>query len=374
VIDIRDSAGGRYTVAVRRAPASEDRLAFLRTLQRVLKEGDFTATYKFALLRALLDIAVESRVRDGSELPVSYRQLADKFIEYYWGHAEPYRPGPDGGGVLAQSPGRQAAVITAISSARSRNGARSLAQLRRDGTYSRLQAEVVQVIRAQPVKYIQNLNGGRVEFLFRRAAGGNGIVLHEGVAWCLQEFYDLLQSQLRIRWVEQIRSISRNASLIGGHRDLEDFLFGQQRVSLYQVRERLLDLDGNHCFYCERSIRGEAQVDHFVPWARYQHDRGHNFVLTDASCNHSKRDSLAGKRYLEKWLYRLDGKSALISDALADLMLCDVENSRKVAQWAYLYELDSDGVFWAGLRGREAAYEHGDDEIRRLVLRESFAG
>jgi len=64
----------------------------LRTLQRVLKEGDFTATYKFALLQALLDIAVESRIRNDAELPVSYRQLAERFIEYYWGHTEPYRP------------------------------------------------------------------------------------------------------------------------------------------------------------------------------------------------------------------------------------------------------------------------------------------
>ena len=115
-MEIRDSATSS-TYAIPDAinpPPPEDRLRFLRTLQRVLKEGDFTATYKFALLQALLDIAVESRVRDAAALSVSYRQIAERFVEYYWAHTEPYRPYAQGGGVLAQSTGRQAAVLTLI--------------------------------------------------------------------------------------------------------------------------------------------------------------------------------------------------------------------------------------------------------------------
>ena len=34
-------------------------LAFLRKLQRLLAEGDFVATYKFALLNALADLSLE---------------------------------------------------------------------------------------------------------------------------------------------------------------------------------------------------------------------------------------------------------------------------------------------------------------------------
>ena len=147
-MEIRDSGGGSgYSVAgVIRPPPPEERLAFLRTLQRVLKEGDFTATYKFALLQALLDIAVESRIRNDAELQVSYRQLAERFVEYYWGHAEPYRPGMEGGGVLAQSAGKQAAVLRLIAEVRGHNCSRTLAQLRRDSHYPALLSRVAKVI------------------------------------------------------------------------------------------------------------------------------------------------------------------------------------------------------------------------------------
>ena len=40
-------------------PSPESQLVFLSKLQRLFAEGDFTATYKFALLIALADLAVE---------------------------------------------------------------------------------------------------------------------------------------------------------------------------------------------------------------------------------------------------------------------------------------------------------------------------
>ena len=142
-MEIRDSGRAGYSVAgAIRPPPPEERLAFLRTLQPVLKEGDFTAPYKSALLQALLDIAVESRIRSDAELPVTHRQLAERFVEYYWGHTEPYRPGAESGGILAQSTGQQAAALRLRPAARSRSGVRTLAQLRRDSQYPGLLSRI----------------------------------------------------------------------------------------------------------------------------------------------------------------------------------------------------------------------------------------
>ena len=41
-------------------PTAEQQLKFLTNLQRLLAEGQFVATYKYALLLALADIAIES--------------------------------------------------------------------------------------------------------------------------------------------------------------------------------------------------------------------------------------------------------------------------------------------------------------------------
>ena len=367
-MEIRDSGVPQGVYAGQsqtHAPLPEERLAFLRTLQRVLKEGDFTATYKFALLQALMDLSVESRIVDASRLWIGYRDLAARFVEYYWNHSRPYRPGQGVDGVLAQSTGRQAAVIAHIASAREATSARTLTQLRRGDGYEALLGRVARIIRDQPVRYIQNLNGGRVEFLFD--VEKSGIRLKRSVAWCLQEFYDLIQGQVRAGWVAQVKAIRRNADLIGDHKDLESFLFGQDRLALGRVRERLFDLDGSRCFYCDRHAAGEMEVDHFVPWSRYPRDLGHNFVLAHRKCNGSKRDALAATEHYVHWSERLEARADHIKDALQDLLACDAESSRKVTLWAYRQEIDSSGMFWLRAGSRSAEYAEADDSLRRII-------
>lgn len=50
-------------------PSSSFQLEFLNYIQRLLDGGGFTATYKFALLMALADLAVESGIEGPSPLP-----------------------------------------------------------------------------------------------------------------------------------------------------------------------------------------------------------------------------------------------------------------------------------------------------------------
>jgi 5-methylcytosine-specific restriction endonuclease McrA len=45
-------------------------------------------------------------------------------------------------------------------------------------------------------------------------------------------------------------------------------------------------------------------VDHFIAWARYPVDLGHNFVLADSRCNSKKRDRLPAYEHLCEWVDR----------------------------------------------------------------------
>jgi len=62
----------------------EFQLAFLSKLQRLFSEGDFTATYKFAILIALADLSVELGHDDNEPLKLPYRSIGLKFIQLYW--------------------------------------------------------------------------------------------------------------------------------------------------------------------------------------------------------------------------------------------------------------------------------------------------
>ena len=84
-------------------PSADEQLTFLTNFQRLLAEGQFVATYKYALLLALADLAVEDG-NDTAEMPIQTRRIAEKFIELYWRQAVPYVPRhqPDAAQVLRQ--------------------------------------------------------------------------------------------------------------------------------------------------------------------------------------------------------------------------------------------------------------------------------
>ena len=102
-------------------PSPDDQLAFLSKLQRLFAEGDFTATYKYALLNAMSDLAAEVGRDDDSSLRLTHQSLAKKFIELYWQQTAPYGSGRGKSAVLVQNVGEQATVVSAIVAFRTKN-------------------------------------------------------------------------------------------------------------------------------------------------------------------------------------------------------------------------------------------------------------
>jgi hypothetical protein len=74
------------------APSADDQVAFLLRVQRLLEEGSFVATYKFALLIALSNVSVELGDDSGNEMKVEARALGEQFIRSYWRQTLPYVP------------------------------------------------------------------------------------------------------------------------------------------------------------------------------------------------------------------------------------------------------------------------------------------
>jgi hypothetical protein len=64
------------------SPSAESQVEFLTKLQRLLSEGQFVATYKFALLQAIADLAVEHGDDLGGPLEVGIDAIAGKFVRY----------------------------------------------------------------------------------------------------------------------------------------------------------------------------------------------------------------------------------------------------------------------------------------------------
>jgi len=286
-------------------PTAEEQVRFLTNLQRLLAEGQFVATYKYALLLALADISIEAGDDSGDVLRIPTKVIAEKFVLYYWRQCLPYiqRNNISPGQILRQNTGGQAAILKRIANARSIYGG-SVALARRDVVGRKaLVQEVEAIVRQMPLWKLQTVGGSQFDFLYANQGKGIVIELRLGVAFCLRQFYGLIGDLVRGAWLRYIRR--HNHETLGTTADLSEFLFGSERSDLTVVREILEEVQTGKCFYCESPLRQDAiAVDHFIPWSKYPVDLGHNFVLAHNGCNTDKADHLAAADFLEAWVDR----------------------------------------------------------------------
>lgn len=330
-------------------PTAEKQLKFLTNLQRLLAEGQFVSTYKYALLLALADIAIESGDDCGNELTIPTKKLAEKIIQYYWRQVMPYIPrtGAATGQVLRQNTGEQASIIRLLMQIRHKFRD-SLADAQRDAiAWKSLVREVDRVIRLMPLWKLQTVGGHQFDFLYENRGTGVTIKLRSGVAYCLRQFYPLIGDLVRGAWTRYIRRHNQDA--LGTTSDLVEFLFGSERTDLSIVRNILEDVQSGRCFYCKRVIPRQAgHVDHFIPWSKYPVDLGHNFVVTHQSCNSAKADHLAAAEYLAAWAEQNTvHREQLVEQFNRRGVLYDLPTSVRIADWAYQQAFEAGGLTWA---------------------------
>ena len=267
-------------------PDPERQVDFLFHVQRLLCDGSFVATYKFALLLALAELAVERADDTMESLPLETTVIAEKYVELYWRQVLPWvHSGSGRSGTLHQATGDAAAILNLIRDAHQLFHG-SLWRLRSDKVaWKRLLHKVGRVIAGMPLWKLQTVGRQRLDFLYPNLGKGNRIELRGEAVYCLRRFRGLIGDMTETAWARFVRRLPRNDALIGEGPDLRDFLFGTDRSALATVRDLLREVDGNRCFYCGGVIRGELAVDHFVPWARYPLDLGHNYVLADTRCD-----------------------------------------------------------------------------------------
>jgi hypothetical protein len=342
-------------------------IRFGEKMLALLEDGSFTATYKYAVLLGLLDLALEN-VGSQGEPPDCFTtaQLADKVIELYWPHAVPF--GRDSGAeVLLQNAGRagaQAAIVRSIQQFRRRisstHATSSLVQLRQRAAleFTRLRDEVEWKLIQMPLPRLQVIGTLSDPFLYhigwdttvkrapvrayqtgRPGTFDNRIQLRPGIGAYLIQFGALLRPLIQRKWAGLVARLNNLEEA-----RLERFLFGATRSSLEQVREPLIELQRGCCFYCSSRVRGRSEVDHFIPWSRYPGDGLANLVLAHEQCNRSKRDFLPATLHVERWSERLDASDLI---ALQGVLRWDaaVDEIRAVARGIY-FRLPEDAVLW----------------------------
>jgi len=151
-------------------PTAEQQIAFLHDLQRIFEEGDFSATYKFALLMALAEIAVEVGNDSGAPQTVSLHLIGEKFVELYWRQAAPYSTAEGTIEVLLQNRGVQAAVIRHVKALYSFSHGNISVARRSDERLGNI-GKITVVVREMPLQHLQVIAGEQRQFLYEYPLG-----------------------------------------------------------------------------------------------------------------------------------------------------------------------------------------------------------
>ena len=350
-------------------------IGFAEKVLELLDEGRYTATYKYAVLLALMDVCLEHTQRSGAApAMVTTRQLADKLVELYWPHTVPF-VSVASIGVLKQNTTGQAEIVSAIQKFRARYAPdpsvpRWESRMKAATAYERLVQQVEWKLIEMPLPRLQVMGQAYRPFIYdinwdqrvtqrevmnyQRGAPSsfdNRVMLRPGVGEYLLQLNGLLRPLIQRRWAVMVAQLNRLEES-----QLETFLFGADRTPTATIRAALWEIQGRRCFYCDGRITDPTlgEVDHFVPWARYPDDTLDNFVVADRRCNGFKSSSLAAAEHVTRWARRFVEASSEYAQ-LADLARQAAwerqsERSLNVARALYL-RLPDDARLW--LRSRE---------------------
>lgn len=367
--EIRDGGTPSYLPGTGTRPPPEEQIRFIANIERILSEGSFVATYKYALLVALVELAIERGDDSNRELELPIRDIAEKFAELYWRQAAPYEADGSSGEafVLHQNTGKQAAAVTRLANFRAnlKSNRSTLAEARRTAEWEQLVGGMQTLLKAMPLWRLQQAGHETIPFLYERRPRNNHIKLLPGVACHLRERAPLIRRLAQTEWLRFVLSLPQNEPMLGGAVGLSEFLFGSSRAALsLKVREPLRELQHGRCFYCQRRMPANAAVDHFIPWSRYPRDMAHNLVLAHDTCNSRKSDLLGGEDFLRCW-------TQFVSEHDADLralgtevgLMVDRATSLAVAEWSYAHAERVQAEVWLG--GSE--YGHLSAKWRKVL-------
>ena len=336
-------------------------IAFAERVLELLDEGRYTATYKYAVLLAFIDLCLERTQASGAPPDVVRTpELAEKIVEIYWPHTVPFGERTVEARVLRQNASGQAEIVSAITRFRSRHAPEAATvwqgRLAASKQYDALVRSVEWKLIEMPLPRLQRMGATAADFVYeigwtesiakrtvdRYAAGDSGafdnrVHLKPGVGGYLVQLNGLLRPLIHRRWCAMVALLNRLEDS-----RLEDFLFGVERVPTVRVRAGLWEIQGKRCFYCEGRIAdpGKGHVDHFIPWARHPDNGIENLVVADVACNACKGSSLAAGEHVTRWAARLAPRGR-ITLQLADLAIRNTwdrhaERTVSVARGIYL--------------------------------------
>lgn len=276
----------------------------------ILTKGRKDNTYKFALARFLLDHSnrlderyIQTKIKNNESEVVSYEELAEKFLKYYWHQECKYRIRQN------YNDAKPPSVITII---RNVFGTKYIPEPFKNMPNDKIRQAQIQIQKkvfgkesnktSQVVPRFQNIKEGtstkRMQLFYDYDDEAAQLRIKPQALLFFHQNYSTLLKAVILEWAKFLEKINTLPRLIAKIETAE-----AKRGSLQKYVKIFKDF--RSCFYCNTSLdKTEVHVDHFIPWSYIFEDESWNLVISCRRCNLRKNDSLVGMRFLEELIKR----------------------------------------------------------------------
>lgn len=279
----------------------------------IVAKGAKSNTYKFALAKFLLDYSRSKKVI--SDYQITYREIAIKFLEYYWFQECKYKFKQD------FNKEKMPVVIRLI---QKYCGTEYIPETYekyfkdKKDVQEKLILEIEQqcfrdvIPRFQPngedpfyAHFHQVSTSGR-KYIPPRSDKRYITLKYKALSFFKEE-YEVLSKVLILEWAKFLEKTNFTPRLISKIELMKD----PKRNSLNKYKKVLLEME-RKCFYCDTSLENaKVHIDHFIPWSYIYEDEIWNLVQACSSCNLIKSDSLAPKECIQKIIDRNENHKLL---------------------------------------------------------------
>ena len=277
-------------------------------IEGVLNHDKKTATYKFALFRALAEIATQSPnsvtwLANGKvALPVRY--VAEKWLQYYWPLIESKVFMPQ---INAEAPNGSKSIrfrknLTQLVNTYQKKGGFSRFRIERNK--NSLPSEVQNLLRDVMTNISAAITTGPVEHAGQGLATGQiftydsqskKIIIPVDLWIELSHLGYWVGQAVILQWAEMVKNLDRTIEVgyvVGMLLDKEDIRTTQEARMLYQQTTNL------ECVWTGKSLKDKYEVDHVIPFDLWHNNDLWNLMPATKDANRQKSNRLPSSELL----------------------------------------------------------------------------
>ena len=309
----------------------------------ILSRGAKNNTYKFALARFLLDYSIkfepdyiENKVLKNEKELVSYQDIANSFLRYYWHQECRYR--------IRQNydPNTLPSVISIIREEFGEKYIPESFEKMPKFKIEKAQTEIKQRVfgkeknkTSQVVPRFQNIKFGnsteRKQIFYDYDDEKARLEIKPEALKFFHDNHTFLMKLVILEWCKFLEKINTLPRLIAKVESAEN-----KRSSIRKYVKIFQDFKS--CFYCNKSLdQVEIHVDHFIPWSYIFEDEAWNLVLTCRKCNLRKSDSLTNSDFCDDLIKRNINHYKEIESLRISLLKLNVNQNKWEKEIKYHY-------------------------------------